>query len=504
MAGRTSRTIRIRRIANLIHVFGPPESLLEQLTFRQQVRLVGEELRQWTAHQLATGVRHPQPFRYDKKILYSRTKDGIIVPSGLTTRVCEYLRILGCHVEIEDTRKCHLPAPDYSCIGDLREDQMRALAAIVSHDSGVIDYVTASGKSFLIPYICQIWPTARILIIAPRVSIVRTLTGYLLGKGIDVGQFGGGKHFVRRVTVSTTNSISALQKHINLDEVDIVIFDEVYAAGAAKVADDLSTIRFARMYGFADGPFTRSDGRNKVVESLFGPVICNYDYESAVTDEHITPIKVLMIGVGSQGFDDPGPTTRMDILKRRSYWRNAGRNSAIADAVRIGTEILQIPFEECQTLIMCQTVDHALHLKQMLPEFTVCHAGNIKASRKKRYENAGFDASSVEISKRQLEEYQKQFEEGVLKHVIATMIWSAGVNFRRLPLLIRADGATSEMFNRQIPGRLMRLFEGKTLSLMVDFYDTFSPWARRRSDARLKLYRRRKWEIIDHPTMMAR
>lgn len=69
------------------------------------------------------------------------------------------------------------------------------------------------------------------------------------------------------------------------------------------------------------------------------------------------------------------------------------------------------------------------------------------------------------------------------------------VDFAKLAVLIRADGATSEVNSTQIPGRLSRLAEGKEEGILVDFRDEFNAWASRRSEARIRTYRRHGWTI---------
>lgn len=76
------------------------------------------------------------------------------------------------------------------------------------------------------------------------------------------------------------------------------------------------------------------------------------------------------------------------------------------------------------------------------------------------------------------------------------------VDFQGLTCLIRADGDTSAIESIQIPGRLARLAEGKDWAYLVDIDDSFSPWAKRRADAREKLYRDNKWIKISYGDLL--
>jgi len=103
--------------------------------------------------------------------------------------------------------------------------------------------------------------------------------------------------------------------------------------------------------------------------------------------------------------------------------------------------------------------------------------------------------SSLKLTKKDKEALEIQFEKAELMKVIATCTWRQGVDFPQLKNLIRADGASSEVNNTQMPGRLSRLFEGKENGKMIDFRDEFNAWAEARTRRRLTLYRGHGWTI---------
>ena len=105
----------------------------------------------------------------------------------------------------------------------------------------------------------------------------------------------------------------------------------------------------------------------------------------------------------------------------------------------------------------------------------------------------GLDMAQYRMSAKTITKIRREFEEGTLKKLIATNIFSEGVNFIHLKYLIRADGETSKISNTQIPGRLSRLCEGKDCAFLIDFIDHFSPWAYQRSIARFNNYRENGW-----------
>jgi len=103
--------------------------------------------------------------------------------------------------------------------------------------------------------------------------------------------------------------------------------------------------------------------------------------------------------------------------------------------------------------------------------------------------------SSLKLTKTEKEDLEIQFEKAELMKAIATTTWKQGVDFPQLRTLIRADGASSEVNNTQMPGRLSRLFKGKENGMMIDFRDEFNEWAENRTRRRLTLYRGHGWTI---------
>lgn len=90
----------------------------------------------------------------------------------------------------------------------------------------------------------------------------------------------------------------------------------------------------------------------------------------------------------------------------------------------------------------------------------------------------------------------KDFEAGTLKKVIATDVWSTGVDFPMLSVLIRADARASEIMDIQAPGRVVRRHDasGKEHGIVIDCLDSFDPGFKKRSFERKKTYDEQGWE----------
>jgi len=287
--------------------------------------------------------------------------------AGLLPRVLEWLQARGHTHEIEDYRDLAAmkPMPDFSKVGLLRPGQPEALIQIAHADMGIIVAATAFGKSFVITQACRMYPTLRFLVVSPRVAVVDSLRRKLeeaVGKE-NVGQAGGGKRILgRRVMVTTTKSMTK----VDPSEVDILFFDEVHGVGDNEVASTLAYYGDCRRFGFTASP-VRGDRSEMCMEALFGRFLIEVSYQDAVELGNVVPIDVWMVRVTG---NIPVANSIYEN-KRRAYWTNDHRNDVIAKVAR------KFPPEQ-QCLIMVETLEHAVHLHQRLPEYTLVHFGAVK------------------------------------------------------------------------------------------------------------------------------
>ncbi len=91
------------------------------------------------------------------------------------------------------------------------------------------------------------------------------------------------------------------------------------------------------------------------------------------------------------------------------------------------------------------------------------------------------------------EAMRRAFEEHRLRKVIATDVWSTGVSFEQLAVLIRADARSSEIMDDQAPGRVVRIHEGKQEGLIYDCWDMFDANFKRKSQERWRRYAAKGW-----------
>lgn len=443
---------------------------------------------------------------------------------------------------------------------DLRYKQADVLQALIKHDKGIVKCTTGFGKSFIIKMICLLYPTARIVVVSAARLVVDQLykdISATCGKAA-VGKCSSGTpstEELKRIVVATNKSI----KRAPLSECDILLFDEVHNVGDNQVfADLVENVGNARMYGFT-ASLARGDGALGLIKGLFGSVIAECTYQEAQAHKMVTPIRAMMPKYPHNPLTKL--TDIVAINEKIHYWQNWQRNAFIAQiaadtppdaqtvitvktlehaiflkkcpeladwpiihagTVQKGKEVLEVfTLETAPERLDCvRNADQAPVTLVVFPGDSSRPPGYFDGdSYKSFYEVrasytlpngkpagnlvtrphmiAGVDASLFAMKKKEVNELVNGFASGDIKKAIATTVIKEGVNLNHLRVLIRADGATSEVINTQVPGRLSRLQEGKDYTLLIDPWDDDNPWVLGRSKARYRYYKQNGWTVWD-------
>jgi superfamily II DNA or RNA helicase len=437
-----------------------------------------------------TEVRHT--FRPERRRLYHYDGQGrLVCPKGFLFKVRDILQQMKFEVVVVDTdppKADNIYQADWDRLFErftLRPQQDVCLAQIDMHPGGLIDAPPAFGKTYIMGMVASIYKHAKVDIVTKRKSVVNTIADKLIRWIPSVGRVGGGKkQRDRRVTVYTADSL-----HHSDYTADILLADEAHELVTDRLAELLSRYWYSRNYCFTATPDTRMDNAHVRLEGLFGPCIFRMTQQEAEQLGLVTHVFVQWINV-NPGVNPAQQYQSPVARKRNGVWRNQWRNQIIAETVKSFLK------DGLQVLILVDTADHAVHLRHYLPEAVLCYGENaIKDDKRRRYINAGLlDADEVMTTQRRVQ-LRQQFERRELKCVIATGVWSTGVSFDSLNVLVRADAGDSETFNVQIPGRVCRIdpVTGKQAGILVDFVDMWDSRFQQRSNNRRRSYFKRGW-----------
>jgi superfamily II DNA or RNA helicase len=409
--------------------------------------------------------------------------------SGYGQRITDTLKGAGIDVTEEDLMPSGLPEPRFDLVQNVewRGNQAGVLANMLASRNGVIHCPTGWGKSFLLYQIMRLYPDSKIIFTVPSKDVAREIYDSLRRYDPEIGFVGDGEVNPQRVTVAISHSLKHCDKNAAL-----LIGDECHSLVSEMFRNVLVQFRRAKFLGMTASPEGRSDNGDGFIEALFGPKIAEIEYDEAVQSGNVVPLKVWAFEC-RKGPDVTG-LDRKDLKDRAGIWNNLARNQLITIATH---RALAEYGEDAQVLIMVDKAEHAYRLQQLMPEFTVV-TGEIDADRAQELQKDGaLLPGQLLCTTKDRKRYKADFASGKLRRVIATFVWSKGVNFQDLNILVRADGLGSEIHSTQVPGRLSRLGseKQKTHGLLIDFIDRFSSDLESRSQNRLRVYRKHGWQI---------
>lgn len=421
---------------------------------------------------------------------------NLICPKGFFNKLKADVQALGHSVIVNDMDEAYYTGNAFSydlsrLAGriQLRDKQDECLASIMTSRGGIVVGPTGFGKSFMFGAICLAYPNAKIHVVTRRVDVMKRICGSLSKLIPSLGMVGSGNNSWSRVTVITADSMHKVT-HDGDRLADILLYDEAHEAVAPSYQAELGKYKKTKKFGFTASPDGRADGAHFMLEAIFGPRIFEMSYSDAVDVDLVVPIKVEWVPVRNCS------TTCSDLSgvtkERWGIWRNTYRNAAIAEKANQYED-------DDQVLIMVKSVEHAVYLKQHLPNFSLCYDTMDPADYNMYVKKQLIDPSTEPpMTPSRRERMRLDFEKGVLKKVISTDVWSTGVDFAQLSVLIRADARASKIVDIQAPGRVARKHEasGKTYGLVIDFMDTFDFTFQNRSNSRRLSYRKMGWEEL--------
>lgn len=419
---------------------------------------------------------------------------GVFEPSwqarrGFLTRVANCLNTHGYKVSVADVtppehRKRFVP--DWSLLDppiNWRYRQKEVAMLPSKFYNGRINCPTGYGKSLIIAAMCQIYPKARIVVSTYSQDVLKSIYRRIKPRVASCGIYCSSQKTSENYRVMCYSGKS-LRRCIKPP--DILLVDEWHEWGTEDYLNTLTQFPYTRMFGFSANT-ERPDGMEFELEGYMGPILVNIPYALAVEKGLVSPIEVEW--VSTVHIRHPAPKARGVYKEKQCIWKNYSRNQLIADqARRFG--------ENDQVLITVKTVEHAAHLKSLLPEFTLVYSDGVSTQAKvKSLRNSGLlPPDEPRMTSKRREYLRHMFEKDKLKKVIATSVWNRGVDFATLSVLIRGDASDTVIADTQIPGRVARINDCKEAGLIIDFDDVFDDGLKRKAANRRRRYKKHGWE----------
>lgn len=399
-----------------------------------------------------------------------------------------YLPIL--HDEARSTKNGNFPAPQYDKMYGFRFSQEQLLTDALRADmSGLIGAPTRWGKSTLIVNYLRAFPTLRSCVIAPGIDLVKQLYDDITGKfglpGRRAYLVHGSKNLRAPVNsgdvvVCSADSVGKL----DTTQYDLLLADEPHELVTDDRLAGINSFTKARRIGFGATLTGRFDGRDKLIEGIFGPVIVERTYKEAVAEGAICPLHVLFLDVEL--------SPRRFFNRQRAYDALFFRNREICNIIRrICYEVIP---EDFQTLIFIKNEKQADLLQDIIGRDT-CVAMAKKLTMKER------------------DEVTAKLKSNIIKRCLCSKIYVKGVTFSDVRVLINAEAGGNNTSSIQKPGRLAEIRPNKKCGIIIDLFfketqdwdgsDPRGPWRSLISDSRnrKKAYSDKGYEITHCETI---
>lgn len=428
-------------------------------------------------------------FVYTTQSMYTRVSNGIGCSAGFRAGICKLLSDKKVPYEFvpDPYYSSAVFTPDWDGLVrrfKFRDRQDQALLALAAADSGIVSAATGWGKGYLLSALASLWPKAVVHIITRTTDVHGQLYDVLrshLGPGIGI--VGNGKYTPARITVCTADSAHRLNP-----DADVVIGDEIHELAAPTYVGQMTRFSRARFYGFT-ASLERDDGKHAELEGLFGQVVFTMTTQEATASKSIVPVTIEWLNPSMTEDPIAGVTSETDC-ERLGVWRNDVRNQMFVDRA------LKIPRDE-SVVLMVNRVEHACVLKAMLPDWDMVygHSDGSQQTVDNMVAAGILKTAPPRMTAKRRKTMMDGFRDQKIRKVIATYVWSTGVDFRHLRWLIRADAGGGSTKSKQIPGRVCRQWEDgdgvKTGGTVIDSWDHFNPGLLRRSQARRTVYNQR-------------
>jgi len=346
----------------------------------------------------------------------------------------------GVPFEVLD-RRTWFPEPKLELAHGFRCGQAELFNTFIKPQrSGLLQAVTRYGKSTIIANVMRVYPGVRTVLAAPGVDLLGQLVDDMRKKlpGREVlGIFTGSRNTKQSNDITIT-SLDSLHK-VDAESTQLLLIDEPHAAVSESRAPMLAKFRNARIHGFGATLSGRFDGADKLMDGIIGPILARRTYLEAVAEGAICPIKVWMIKVSFSEFR----CHNRDLAYRQLIYQNQGFNQLVK---AISTDVVPGSY---------QTIIFADEKKQIELMNTFVQSG-VQAV-----------ASKMKTTERR--ELFGRMVRGEIKRCIATDIFSTGVTFPDLRVIVNACGGGGGITSTQKPGRLAEVRPDKVCGHVIDF-----------------------------------
>ncbi|HLT20513.1 MAG TPA: DEAD/DEAH box helicase family protein [Thermomicrobiales bacterium] len=402
----------------------------------------------------------------------------IALPRGCLEAVEALIGSLGSRVDLIDRRQ---DGEEQSCHfqGQLRATQLRAVEALMPHETGVLVAPPGTGKTVVGAYMAAARKRNTLILVHRQPLLDQWRAQLAVFLGVDpkgIGQIGAGKRHTTGVI-----DVAMMQSLVRRDQVDPlvgayghVIVDECHHVPAVSFERVMNAAGARFVLGLTATP-QRRDGHQPIIEMQLGPV------RFAASRRHVDnePLLHRSVIIRDTAFRHPQDNPQVTIQEWYAALASDERRNAL-----ILDDVIGALSEGRSPLLLTERRDHleffAARLKGFARHLVVLHGGTTA----KRRQHVQEQLRSIPSDQERL--------------VLATgRFVGEGFDDARLDTLFLALPISWKGTLEQYSGRLHRRHAGKTDVQIVDYVDRSVPMLRKMSERRLKGYRAIGYVVSD-------
>jgi superfamily II DNA or RNA helicase len=410
-------------------------------------------------------ARQRNPYAGTKYFFTPKTQ---MFPTGMIHYVRDVLDKFNVEWEIMDYRPevvLGKPLPIHDVT--LREYQEEAVGLAIQRERGILCAGTGAGKSSMLSAIIARTNVKTLILIHKQDIFYQLISTFERILKIPIGKLGDGECQFENVTVAMIQTVAhifdpkvkVLAKDNKilaekadvikqfLGEIECVLIDEAHHVAADTFWDVMQNIPKARYrIGVTATPF-REDNMDLMLEGALAKQFIKISSSDLIDKKFLVPPDIYLFPVAHQRRQKDDT---YGIVYNEEIVNNMDRNSLICNLA------LKARHAGKSVLIAVTQIEHGEVLEHMLQT----------QDKTAIFVNG---QSKSEVRKNIL----KQLGSGIgpARIVVATNIYSEGVDMPALAVLINAAGAASGIHSLQLLGRVLRSFPGKTKAWVVDLQD---------------------------------
>jgi superfamily II DNA or RNA helicase len=424
----------------------------------------------------------------------------ICIPRGALNDIKNLLENAGTQYYVTD-KTTEGRALDVSFIGELKEDQIPAVDALLSHEIGVFSAAGGFGKTVIGTYLIAKRAVNTLVLVhsdevyeqwkgalqkhleindSPAVRVTPKGRERVIGV---IGEYSGKKkHLSGLVDVAMTQSLSRdVDEKLFIKDYGMVIIDECHRIPAVTFEAVLKQVNAKYVYGLTATPY-RDDGHHAILFLRCGPIRYKVDDREQAKKR---PFNHYVI----PRFTELLPTSVHDTDNTQQLITEVGadpkRNELIINDIMTSIKAGRNP------IVLSERVEHVKTLAGLLSKKcanVIVLTGSMKTEEKR-------------IADRILSEV-KDGDEYV---IVATGKYAGeGFDFPRLDTLFLVLPISFKGKINQYTGRLHRLYEGKKDVIVYDYVDINIPMLERMYYKRVSGYKSVGYKTLGAPVLTSK